>query len=205
VVYQRQLAFLPGIGITDARSLRSVENSTRDRFLLYDYSWNKLITEKYYFIGRGVAMRASDSEEGEFGRAIAGGMWSHPRFNYAKHNYHSMFLQILIDNGLLGALLFLGFLILFLWKRARYLLQSEPSMWRDISLVFCVTMAVHNIVYLTFTVSYSEYITYNILFILLIELSLQQLEQKKLGVRAKEVAAGDSDPQFKNRSFAVSE
>lgn len=184
---QRQVSFLPGIQVADDVAIKTVEGSTRGRIKLYEYTWDKMIENKYYLIGRGAIITDKEMNEQLLVR-YGNNAWTNQA--YLQHNYHSMFMNLLIDNGVIGCVLFILFVIVFVWKRITRLRCLPNSLWRDAGLIFLMGMVVHNIVYLTFDVSYSEYIQYNILFILLTELSIQQLEAREtsalLGVEASE-------------------
>lgn len=109
---QRAFSFVP-IVQWDPTVRRDAENSASWRLKLWRYAAPNV--PKYLLIGRGLLLE-------DVFRRHAWRSWhyySTPEFFYATHSYHSGPLSLLLDTGVPGLIMFLGFQVSVVWEAWR--------------------------------------------------------------------------------------
>ncbi len=141
---QRALSFVPGPA-WDVGAKSDATHSITFRLNIWQYALPYI--PKYLLIGRGILLE-------NVYRQHAWRDWSYyasPEFFYATHSYHSGPLSLLLDTGLPGLILFLGFQIALVreawkWWRNSRVRAGDPFL-KAALIYFCVRITYQLVVY----------------------------------------------------------
>lgn len=173
---QRAISFLPGIHV-DALALKDATGSTEWRLAIWEYA--ALDMHQYWLIGRGMLNSISEalyqiSYLSQRGYADA-------QYVYMTHNYHSGFLEMLVDFGVFGLSAFLLFCATFFAKVGRQIFQhnDHTRLWRIMATLWMVCMALIGD-YLLFRGEFKAFVPTMLLFFGLLSLVYRAHCQQKV-------------------------
>ena len=134
---QRAVSFVPFVQVDQVVAI-DAQTSIEWRLEIWNYGWAKF--DQYWLIGRGVAFDVYEFIA-SIGNALGMGLQS-TYFAYLGHVYHSGPVTLLIDYGLPGTVLFLGFMIsagTFMVKQIKRIMYIDSFEARYV-LYLCVSL-----------------------------------------------------------------
>lgn len=175
---QRAISFLPGIKV-DAAALKDATGSTEWRLEIWEHAFADM--HQYWLLGRGLL---NSIQETMYQLSyIAQRGFADPLYVYMTHNYHSGFLELLVDFGVFGLSAFLLFCGSFLCKVGRQVLRcnDQSRLWRIMTVLWMVCVALVGD-YLLFRGEFKAFVPTMLLFFGLLSLAYRAHRERSIAL-----------------------